>query len=870
MRRAMAALTSLSRRASWMSAVVIGVWVAWSGQPLTVPRLLVRTQALEYAYAEIYSDLHERPFAFCDSYPVQREEALSKVRQRAKALTGGLGDVVTIVREYDATLRQHYEEDCRSGWRPYQNPANLQKVFTQDYPAYFVISVLNLTEIRLALLQLIAGWLGVVALALLSVFFWRSSLAPVAGLAATSVLLRTALNGAMAVAVPGVPWLATMDQHFVFPAVTVLLIIAMVQPALTRSGGPGPIWLACLALAYALHASLYYVVDPPVARMFTLVGLGYVAAVGLAFRRWRVIGVAVAAGAVQFAIDGWFRAPGLEIYAVVTRTNHLASDAYNNVMIYMGLFERPTPFGLFYMDEIFGWILDQDPVLVRLDPLLAAHQSFALTGRTMVWHAITSEPLTVIDAVLRRVLLQIFHRPLWIFWTLKIDWVYTWTLLAMFGVNLWAWIRKPLFVALTPITLCLLVNQFAVNTVMTLIHTHSRWNLLGVMLMFATAPLYLFAGLTLLASVARRSWDWLRGATTWVPTWRPVPLIGAVLLLAAFGWFARFSLTRLEQEREFAHVWMTVHQPPPGGLDILNVVREIESTRDQASHRNGATAMWTASILRMYLGRHPELPVDEAKQLDQLRQMYYRQALRLAPGNPHFLFLAQFLEIKDWESFLLEGLRRFPNSVYAPGAVAALHYYGKDFPPWTQESIARQYETVAGRFLSSAPSRVPGFEAVPSLAHTLAGTAKAEQVTRAGGSSALVVTLGPRAVVSLADKPTYGSTAVRLLSYVDLQNGDVEAGLALAGHGGEPRIAHSRFITSTSQIAASRYQLFEAPVAGETSFGMWLKAGERGATVEVRHYYPVVDDPQRYYRSGLMERVRRREARSNPARPGSF
>src|SRR5260370_2552215 len=117
----------------------------------------------------------------------------------------------------------------------------------------------------------------------------------------------------------------------------------------------------------------------------------------------------------------------------------------------------------------------------------------------MVWTAITGEPLTVLDAVFRRLLVQVFYRQLWASWTLKVDWAYTSTVLSVFAVNAWAWRRKALFLALTPITLCLLVNQFAVNTVMTLVHTHSRWNILGVMLMFAVAPLDAFAVVDLLS-----------------------------------------------------------------------------------------------------------------------------------------------------------------------------------------------------------------------------------------------------------------------------------------------------------------------------------------------------------------------------------
>ena len=49
---------------------------------------------------------------------------------------------------------------------------------------------------------------------------------------------------------------------------------------------PAPAWITVgLALAYGFHTLLYYAIDPPVARMFALIGLAYVAVVGASYRR---------------------------------------------------------------------------------------------------------------------------------------------------------------------------------------------------------------------------------------------------------------------------------------------------------------------------------------------------------------------------------------------------------------------------------------------------------------------------------------------------------------------------------------------------------------------------------------------------------
>lgn len=856
---------TITRRASWVCALIAGAWVAWAVLPLNVPKLLVRTGALQYSYADIYSELHEQPFGWCDSYYPQREEALKLVQVRANELDQSSPlAVVTLMRDYDATMSAHYEEDCRVAWHPYQNPANFQKVFTQDYPLYYLIASLRLTEVRLALLQVLAGWLGFVAIALLSVYFWRSPLAPFVALALSSWLGRQTFVKILIAALPGISSVGVVRPEFMYPAVTIVLIIAMLHPIVRRTEGQTARWITvALAIAYCLHTFLYYVVDPPVARTFALIGLVYVGGVGLAYRRRQVVAVAVLAAGLQFAADYVFRRPGLEIYSAVTMTNHLASEAYTAIMMYMGFFERPSPFGLFYMDEVFGWIVNQDPVLVRAAPFMAVHHSYAHVGSAMVWQAFTREPLMVIDAVFRRLLIQVFYRQLWVFWTLKVDWIYTWTLLSVFVVNACAWRRRGLFLAITPITLCLLVNQFAVNTVMTMVHTHSRWNIVGVMLMFAVAPLYVFVAVRLLWSTPRRWPDWR------VMRSHPAAVAGVALAVAASLWFAAFAIRTTKQEREYVRIWMSIHQPPPTGLDILAVTDKLESMRASTGDPRGEIAMWIVTIARMYEGRAMVMTPELRVRLDEIRHRDYRQALEVAPDNPHYLYAAWFLQIDGWESYLLDALKRFPDAVYAPGAAAALHYYGKGLPDATRESVARRYEVLTSQFLASGRSRLPGFQEIPRVAQTI-GEVAAKSAEHRYSRPALQLTMSPGAVVFLSDTPTYGSQGTRVFAYVDLQDGNVELAMTFGGEGRErtPAPTTWRLITKESQRLAGRYHFFEAAaVQPATTFGLWLKAGAQGATVEVRDFYPIVDTPSHYYRSGLMERLRKRARRAEIRHP---
>src|SRR4051794_35084469 len=78
--------------------------------------------------------------------------------------------------------------------------------------------------------------------------------------------------------------------------------------------------------------------------------------------------------------------------------------------------------------------------------------------------------------------------------------------------------------------------------------------------------------------------------------------------------------------------------------------------------------------------------------------------------------------------------------------------------------------------------------------------------------------------------------------------------MAFRSERGERRLAGmaARVRWSASQRVAGRYRLSEtASEAATATFGMWLRAGEQGATVEVRDYYPIPEARSHYYRSGL-------------------
>ena len=127
--------------------------------------------------------------------------------------------------------------------------------------------------------------------------------------------------------------------------------------------------------------------------------------------------------------------------------------------------------------------------------------------------------------------------------------------------------------------------------------------------------------------------DWRRLAVRDALRGRPYRVAAVALALAAAVWCVRLTITTVRQERRFVGVWMAVHQPPPGGIDIRGIVNTLETMRAETGDARGEIAMWIVSILRMYLGRRPDMPADLRQQVEQWRERYYRQALADAPDN---------------------------------------------------------------------------------------------------------------------------------------------------------------------------------------------------------------------------------------------
>jgi hypothetical protein len=334
-----------------------------------------------------------------------------------------------------------------------------------------------------------------------------------------------------------------------------------------------------------------------------------------------------------------------------------------------------------------------------------------------------------------------------------------------------------------------------------------------------------------------------------------------VLVLGGGLWLARFTLRTVQQERVYVQAWMEMHQPSAQGLDILDVINRVGAERERSGDSRGQQSMWMASLLKMYEDRHPAMLAERREQLDVLRNAYFRRAIETAPDNEHFLFAARFLGIDRWDTLLLQGLERFPGSIYAPAAAAALRYNAPALSPAARVSVIRQYAELASTYLWTTGNSRPGFERVPATIDVQSGSPKTERTTHAGGRPGLILTLAKGTSVVLSRKPTYGSGSVKLVTYVDLQTGSADFALAVEDVRGRRRLASVGAITAQTQEASGKLQVLTATVdKGETTFGLWLSGGPQGARMELRDYYPIVDYPHHYYRSGLMERVRHRAA----------
>lgn len=562
-------LRRADRRSSWAVAMALGLLVASEVHPVSWATVLERARRLDVQYHDVYSELHGRPFASCDSYPEQRKEALASVETTDEPLWSAL-------RTYNRRLIAHYAEDCRLPWRPYANAARFQAYFSQSYGLYFLVTTFGWSEAYLGLFAIAVAWAGLVAFALACVWCWRSTLAPLAGFTIASSLLSVSFAASMGLRPPSLPWILVVPGDALYPLVTVGVVTAMVTlvPAGWRALKHPAYWI--LPVLCAVHGWFYAVVDPPVARMYVWVALGVAAFAMVAGRDWARASCVVLAAAAFGAVWHWYGIAAREMYAVVSGYDHLASEAFAPYMMYMGLLERPSPLGLFYMDEVFGWGYAQDAAVGVVAPHLAAHYSLGDVGSTLFRDAFWSHPMMVFDAIARRLLVQLFYRPLWYDWVVRVDWVYTASVFAVAAITATAIVFRRRWLPFTLISLAIAVNQFALDTLMTLVHVHPRWNRLGVLLMFGTAPLYLFLLL----------WMWrqesLRRTVRMVLSGRParVVVVATIGLAILGGTHAR---TLLANERENLTIWMHALAPPDGSIDIEGLLARLDARRSRAT-----------------------------------------------------------------------------------------------------------------------------------------------------------------------------------------------------------------------------------------------------------------------------------------------
>lgn len=979
-------LREVDRRGAWPVALVAGLWLASVLHPVSWTDVLSLARGLPFSYGDVYGELHARPFAYCDTYDDQRAVAVQEAVAFAEAVEAR--GMLRQLRAYDERMRWHYAEDCRVPWRVYQNPANFQKVFSQNYVLYFAIHTLGLTEIHLGLVAMLLRWAGVVTVVLLCTYAWRSVLAPAVAMLLTSWALSHSFAGGLGVPVPGLAGVTALPGHYLYPSVTAALALGVVRvvPRGWDALRHPAFWL--LPIAFALHTWVYVLLDPPVARLLTWLVLGTLAVAALGTRHWARLACVVLAVSLQSMLWGWYTAPSRDIYSVVTTYDHVSSEAYTPFMMYMGLLERPSPFGLFYMDEVFGWGYEQDPVAGVPAPHLTVHHSYAETGRRLFWNAVTTEPGAVMSAVARRLLVQVVHRPLWYAWDLRIDRVYTFTLLAIMAVSGMAFVFPRWLWLLTPLTLGVLLNQFAVNTAMTLVHTHARWNQLGVALMFGAVPVYVFAAVGMLGDWRRHGLPpWVRRATGSVR----MRLLVLVLLVAAAASAAE-ARSVLESERRYLRIWTALHLLSVDGLEIEPMIESLEEERRRTGDPDGTLAMWAASLLYFYDARYSSaLPFDEAirdatqvrrivepeeftyvgegsrhdgvcwrldgaaggaysyllasrpqgdvadarlavdgdiesggitvglqvagrwveahnvtqpgpfslviepgvegpfdiviannerdgaastraclaqlawvepsaaaraarsrDQLRNLREAYYRQALEAAPDNHHYPFLARFLQVRNWETYLRQGIQRFPDAPYVPGALAALWYHGpRELSPadragWLYRTdLARRYEVAVADHLRASGAANPLYEATPAAA---GDAVERETLTDADGRRVLRLRLPAGASVSLGEQATWQTHAVQVVAYVRVVEGRAEAALSLHGADGW-RDAASLTVTPETQESGGRYLRFDGLTqAGEARFALSLRALE-ASVIEVADVYPMLSSPAGYYQS---------------------
>lgn len=841
-------------RSRWMTAVgcVCALALALQRLPFTADELLARSIELQVPQggpaSHVYSALQGHPTEVCEAFDARQPPVLDGIKAALVAIKAGTSfealRIARLIGVYDRDVRALYltPPASPSCWKEEANTAYFQAGFPIDAPFIWSMRRLGTSTIHVTAALMLGSWLGLVCLFLVA-----------------RRLTGSAILGMLTVALGQYVWNAWTisggGSFFVFNA-----FVPMYAGQLLCSSAPivaarhwAVRWAAegLLIALVALHSLLQIFVYPFTHRLNATVVLVIVAGCGLALWDRRVlVRAAVLAVALYAVMQPYYRS-SKTLHAQLTNYNLAAGEAFTNVMIAMGMFERPTYLGLPNGDYAFSWIQDMDPYLLYTAPNLMAHQSLDYSGRTLVAETVLHRPLTLIEALWKRTLIQTaYHRELNPFWYYKHDrsaavrGAAVLAALAVFGVICLRSLAYPsTWALLWPPAALIGWHLFGVNTLLTMVHLHVNYVFSGLFMLLSLTPVLALCVWRHRADPVARPLAALSAAARTLPS--PMRWSAAAALAIVLGFGASYVARESRKEVTAFWLWYAIHYAAdfgPIGQDawrspaqLAAGVRRLEAFGHEPPGAVEMYATWIFWVYNYQNGLYKRGPAthDVALQAqykaeaDSYMHAFYRQALQKAQPDPHFGSYALMLNDPDWPNIFRRSLAAAPTHHHA--AYMAYHLIGQEPDRESVLRIIHIYDTQTARLLEATAANRPGYVRLPAITGPRVEPDPAGELFRLspGGSPAMLPAI-----------PLRGAPKLRVGVYLEVRAGGIHV-TALPDASHVSAAVHCSAIDLSSQTIEHYWHVDCDGLNGVEAIQLSVAATGKDATVVVRDYYPM-------------------------------
>ncbi|MFC1606543.1 hypothetical protein ACFL47_01120 [Candidatus Latescibacterota bacterium] len=863
---------------SWKTKLMIALValvVAQYTSPFTAQNVFNhRDYSRGWNVATIYGIFHDRPFhtvdGLYDEYYKIEEKAQNLIGKYSTQKWYQAGKTFQFINEYNNLVRnEFYGSSLDAEWKPRWDAAGFQQGIAYDMPLLVFVSKLSMSEIHIGAIVVILGWIGLMCFYLVLIHIWPNWLIIPFSFIITSLAYSHSWAGIGKKELFSGISIYWQGQDFLVPCVTIYLLYLLISEKKEKQSQRNYLyWSMFLVLLFSFHRFFYFFFSPLPARLFIWIGLLFVAGVGI-FRRNKIIIFRVIASAlIIMTIDHVFGNLSKALFFPVTNFNHATSESYAVNMIAMGLGERPNILGYLFMDEIFPVMTDIDPILIpfSLQPhWYIVQHSFNTYGLAFLKLILTTNPFVFVEAMLRRIYFLIFYNNFYLDWELNFDYVFISQILLIIFVSLLLLKNKEKFILVMPVTLCVLWNMLGLNTLTTVVHGHSHWILKGSLLVYIFTPIFiifvpllvlrysrtLLSGLKFLFfiisnSIKRVKIYLVSSHMRISPHFVVVILLCMLFAFSSYYCFLYVSRT-MKKENIVTTIWGDMHKTfKMEYSDIDSVLERIEKMRALGFHRKGALDMWTASIIVFFEARWGNVlgPIGSPrrKHLQALKSAYFGRGISGDPDNMHYPYLAYRYKITDWEKIAIKAIKADPDYPFAPITAFRLAKEGRGLTSQQRQEYYRFYEDRSGQFLEKTADKRPGYVKIPEIDMNHGGVSSSD-------NNIMIISLNSGEEAYFERHPLYHGDTASVISYLDVKEGQLDAGIYFEKIEGTTKtiLEPSMSIKSELRDMDVRYRNVYSDVPGEfESYGLYVRAGSRGAVFETRDYYPLVYGQKKY------------------------